>query len=442
MDVYAGYANAPSVDGAHSYVHLNSEGRAVAVIFVGDNITTANVDNFLYIYGRGNSNNDYTQVDAFVAGSADALEDLQATGDITAEGIRLYTIDADGYYELDTPTEYDGSIGNLITGTFTNGVSDWTVSNSNASTFVITNGTDSYELALTSDTLLVNDSSYLDDPTAELGAGPDEGDNIAYVLFSLDSGEPDEAKLVVIKNSTSDSTEEDTNNNGNTTFTGTNFATVDMTTGQVTVNYHGSLNAAALRSLILNADSSLTGVTVNGNNTTDWSLTLTDASGTVTIPHADIEFNEYFQVSYNGVSQGYYTTTDEDFDIEATSATASVLDGVSTDSTATTSAVSGAITVDVSALTADVDYWDAYTVTVSGTTTSLTADNTSFSTGDYVKVGAEVVATATDDNSGSLDTISVDNEDGDSVTADTAGGSFSLTFTMEDSNLTITVINN
>ena len=63
------------------------------------------------------------------------------------------------------------------------------------------------ELKITADTLLVDDSAYLDDPTAELGAGPQEGDKLAYVLYDLDGSDPDTAKLVVVKNAKSGSSE-------------------------------------------------------------------------------------------------------------------------------------------------------------------------------------------------------------------------------------------
>ena len=214
VDVYSGYSNAPTLSTSSSPVASvytrssdstsSSYDTAAVVVFRGSNIASANVDDFLYIYGKGNTGTDYTTVDAFVAGSTEAAS-VQVDGTYSAsEGVHTWTVNSDGYYELDTPATYSGSTGNLITGTFANGVSDWTVKSANSNTFVITNGTNTYELEINSNTMLVNDSSYLDDPTAELGAGPDEGDNIAYVLFSLDNGTPDVAKLVVIKNSTSE----------------------------------------------------------------------------------------------------------------------------------------------------------------------------------------------------------------------------------------------
>ena len=221
VDVYTGYASAPSLTAgsatASVYTRSATSGEtaytsAAVVVFRGANLATANVDDNMYVYSKGNSSSDYTNVAAFVAGSAEAETALKATGDVTAEGIRTYTMTSEGYYDLSTPGTYTAAIpvtnstGNLITGAYTNGASDWTVSSSTANTFVMTKGSTSYELEVNADTMLVNDSSYLDDPTAELGAAPNEDDNIAYVLFSLDAGVPDVAKLIVIKNSNSATT--------------------------------------------------------------------------------------------------------------------------------------------------------------------------------------------------------------------------------------------
>lgn len=248
VDVYAGYGSAPTLSTsatkyASVYTRSNdssssSYDTAAVVVFRGTGIASANVDDFLYVYSKGNTGTDYTTVDAFVAGSSEAAS-VQVDGSYTAsEGVHTWTLNSDGYYELDDPAAYSGSTGNLITGTFTDGESDWTVRSANSNTFVITNGTDTYELEIDAETMLVNDSSYLDDPTAELGAGPDEGDNIAYVLFSLDNGAPDAAKLVVIKNSTSDSSSGGGNTGPSTSFD--SFATLDeintaLQSGNVTI---------------------------------------------------------------------------------------------------------------------------------------------------------------------------------------------------------------
>ena len=386
VDVYAGYANAPSVENATSYVHLNSEGRAVAVIFVGDNITTANVDNFLYIYGRGNSNNDYTQVDAFVAGSNEAEENLQAVGAVDSEGVRLWTTTSEGYYDLDVPDDYDGTDGNLITGNVVDSDADtWTVSSTNANTFVIANGTGdgatSYELEFNSETLLVNDSSNLSSPVAEMGNAPSVGDNIAYILFTLDSDDqPDVAKLVVIKNSSS-SSNNNNNNNNNTTFNGTTVIDIDSSTDTITVKYHSdtdTVSASTLMSLIRAADSTVATIDTSNYNANgggsgiSGSVDITNTSGdTYTMT---IAAERYFEVSYNGVSQGYLTSS-ESMDIAVTSGATGVLDVTNSRIGASLYATvsSNQITVTESGWSADVDLWDAYQIATQTGLTNVTA---------------------------------------------------------------------
>ena len=321
VDVYAGYANAPTLSTtatkyASVYTRSNDSASsayntAAVVVFRGTGIASANVDDFLYVYGKGNSTSDYTDVNAFVAGSSEA-QDVQVDGAYSgSEGVHLWSVNSDGYYELDTPTEYDGSIGNLITGTFTNGVSDWTVRSSNSDTFVITDGTNpgTYELAITGDTMLVNDSDYLSDPTAELGAGPEEGDNIAYVLFTLDNGQPDEAKLVVIKNSTSDSN----NDNVSTDVQVIASSVANDYTAPLFYRESGTaITSGEMRTALTNkmiADG-CTDITFNGYT----SVTYTKGGSTVTETFIDngsgaaglsTANNQAYKVTLNGTA-GYY----------------------------------------------------------------------------------------------------------------------------------------
>ena len=201
VNTYTGYASAPSLTGTVTGKYItNAAGRIVAVLFNGTNITKANVDDNMYIYSVNNTSSDYTSVKAFVAGSTDPITDLKVDGKGVSAGVYTYTINSDKYYETDNVDLYDGTNGNMLKGL--------TVESSNNKTFVVeTAGGSKYELKIDSNTLLVDDSKYLDDPTAELGAGPQEGDKIAYVLFDLDSTTPDTAKLVVVQNPKSGSSE-------------------------------------------------------------------------------------------------------------------------------------------------------------------------------------------------------------------------------------------
>ena len=183
VDVYSGYAKAPTLDAnkAAATVYLKND-RVMAVVFTGENLTTANVDDNLYISSVGTSTSDYTNATAFIAGSTEATS-IKVSGSVKSGVVYTYTINSDGYYELKS----------VPAG---NSIADATVYLANSNTVVFDKAGIKTELKITSKTLLVNDSDYLSDPVAELGAGPDVGDKIAAVIYNND----DEALLIVVKN--------------------------------------------------------------------------------------------------------------------------------------------------------------------------------------------------------------------------------------------------
>lgn len=195
VSVYVGYANAPTLDSGVSgavYTSGATSSRPTAVVFYASSLTTADLDDNLYIYSVGTTTTDYTNAKAFIAGS-DSSVSIKVDGSGVAVGAYTYTINSDGYYELKTD-KFDSS------NSYTSGTTTYGVYGSNSSTFVVGSGTDygtyAKELKITSDTLLVDDSDYLDNTTAALGEGPSEGDKLAFVLYNDDS----EALLVVVAN--------------------------------------------------------------------------------------------------------------------------------------------------------------------------------------------------------------------------------------------------
>ena len=184
VDVYTGYNKAPDLKtGVKAVIYTRGDSnstRAAAVVFYGSDLTTGAVEDTLYITDKGTSTSDYTNATAFIPGSAEA-QDIKVEGSVTAGKAYTYTVNSDGYYELNA-SKLDGS----------NTITSGTVSSANSNTFVV----GSKEFVITSDTLFVDDSKYLDDPVAELGAGPDAEDTIKYVVFNGD----EEAILVVIAN--------------------------------------------------------------------------------------------------------------------------------------------------------------------------------------------------------------------------------------------------
>ena len=252
----------------------NAAGRIVSVLFVGADITKTNVDDNMYIYSVNNTSSDYTSVKAFVAGSTDPITDLKVDGKSVSTGVYTYNINSDQYYETDDVDLYNGTTGNML--------KDVTVVAANNKTFVIkTADNKQYELKIASSTLLVDDSKYLDDPTAELGAGPQEGDKLAYVLFDLDSTTPDTAKLVVVQNPKNGTPDTPVTPDADSGFTGTNVAVLNAD-GSMELRYHGAMpSGKVLNDLIKAADpANIKTVNASGyDGSTKKTVTITDNDG-------------------------------------------------------------------------------------------------------------------------------------------------------------------
>ena len=199
VDIYTGYRQAPDLDDGDIYADIYVRGdegstQVGAVVFYGsDSLSSADMDDSIYITDIIRRTTDYTVVEAYIAGEAELQQVNIDSSEDPQEGYAYtYTINSDGYYELDdltaeradTEDKDDG-----VDGRFE-------VETASSSTFVSENGD---EYVITSETLLVDDSSYLDDPTAELGAGPYENDYVTWVTYNSDN----EAILVVISNSSS-----------------------------------------------------------------------------------------------------------------------------------------------------------------------------------------------------------------------------------------------
>ena len=225
MDVYNGYAKAPTLESgnAAATVYLKNN-RVMAVVFTGENLTTANVDDNLYITSVGTSTSDYTNATAFIAGSTEATS-IKVSGSVKSGAVYTYTINSDGYYELKS----------VPAG---NSIADATVYLANSNTVVFDESNTKTELKITSKTLLVNDSDYLSDPVAELGAGPDVGDKIAAVIYNGD----DEALMIVVKN-TEEKTEDD--------VVVKDYTKVTDNAGTLTIDhYQASLTTAEIQSVL------------------------------------------------------------------------------------------------------------------------------------------------------------------------------------------------
>ena len=194
VNVYTGYANAPDLDNtkditAKVYVRDGdangdraSGSRVGAVVFYGDaDLATNKVDNVLYLDSIISRTSSYTNAWVFLNDSAERQQ-VKLDGNYYAsdEGVSYtWTQNPDGTYDIKT----------VPAG---NEAKNVTVSDTSATTFVANN----VEYVITNETLIVDDSYYMDTATGELGAGPNEGDVLKSVVFNNDN----EAVMIVVAN--------------------------------------------------------------------------------------------------------------------------------------------------------------------------------------------------------------------------------------------------
>ena len=194
VNVYTGYANAPDLDNtkditAKVYVRDGdangdraSGSRVGAVVFYGDaDLATNKVDNVLYLDSIISRTSSYTNAWVFLNDSAERQQ-VKLDGNYYAsdEGVSYtWTQNPDGTYDIKT----------VPAG---NEAKNVTVSDTSATTFVANN----VEYVITNETLIVDDSYYMDTATGVLSAGPNEGDVLKSVVFNNDN----EAVMIVVAN--------------------------------------------------------------------------------------------------------------------------------------------------------------------------------------------------------------------------------------------------
>ena len=189
VDTYANYRSAPDLKNdptitATIYTRgTGADERIVAVVFAGTDLADADVSDNLYIANIVGTNGDETEIVAYVNGSTEpqniTLDQEIGELDRYRRTTWTYSVNTDGTYHLDSEWTRSG----------------WTVSDVVGDNFVINNGAN---YTLTSDTLVVNDSKYLPEIVAELGADAtvSENDNVIGMVVNGS----DEALLVVIRN--------------------------------------------------------------------------------------------------------------------------------------------------------------------------------------------------------------------------------------------------
>lgn len=195
VDVYTGYSAAPDVDkedNASAFAAYNKGGKMVAVAITSSAFNSTDLSDHVFIYKKDRTFTDYTEVRGFLAGMDQANTELKVSDNSNVDAadavdgqIYLYTKDSDGYLKLKEAGD------NLITvnGKPTN------VSSSS----VVVKGK---EYAVTSKTVLIDNTDNPGTPSATLGAAPEDDDVITYMLV-----DDDEILMMVIDNTAEETPE-------------------------------------------------------------------------------------------------------------------------------------------------------------------------------------------------------------------------------------------
>ena len=189
VDVYTGYSAAPDVDkedNASAFAAYNKGGKMVAVAITSNAFNSTDLSDHVFIYKSDSTFNDYIEARGFLAGSAEANTSLKVSDlpsgvemkEVVDGKIYLYSTDSDGYLKLKEAGD------NLIT-------VKGKPTNVSSSSVVI----DDDEYAVTSKTVLIDNTDNPGTPSATLGAAPEDDDVITYMLV-----DDDEILMMVVDN--------------------------------------------------------------------------------------------------------------------------------------------------------------------------------------------------------------------------------------------------
>ena len=195
VDVYTGYSAAPDVDkedNASAFAAYNKGGKMVAVAITSKEFNSTDLSDHVFIYKKDRTFTDYTEVRGFLAGMDQANTELKVSDNSNVDAadavdgqIYLYTKDSDGYLKLKEAGD------NLIT---VNGKA----TNVSSSSVVVK----VKEYAVTSKTVLIDNTDNPGTPSATLGAAPEDDDVITYMLV-----DDDEILMMVIDNTAEETPE-------------------------------------------------------------------------------------------------------------------------------------------------------------------------------------------------------------------------------------------
>ena len=178
VSVYTGYTNAPSVDTSTSAALIrNTNNKLTAVKFV-DSGASSDGASQLFVYKFGSTYSDYTEAHVYLNGSDEnEVIKLDGTGYVSGDADKLYTytVNSDGYYELDNPADKNGD------GT-ENDPEDYyktgTVSDVSRNTIVV----GSNEYVINSSSVIIDNIDNPSTPSAILGGSVSEYDTIQMIV--------------------------------------------------------------------------------------------------------------------------------------------------------------------------------------------------------------------------------------------------------------------
>ena len=372
VSTYTSYTTAPDVSSTATvtvYTKTLSDNttRVVAVVFAGEDLVSADVSDNLYVTKIISTDGDDTTVNAFVNGS-DELQTIVVSGtDVKLRNTYTYSLNSDGTYDLGANKTVDGI----------------SVTNVTGNNFVVTGG---QAYTITSDTLVVDHSTYLDSATATLGTSAtiSKGDNI----IGLVANNNDEALMVVIRNSTQ--TEDDT---------------VDSATvinSDYTVDVFGKTTASDIMNAAVQALESkgYTGITVT--NTTG-SVALGAKVGTLSAKNGSvtevIDVYNAARVDFGSAVLGYVHTGGT-MTVTGKNSGTSLIVGTANATAEGTFDGSKKATYTFASADANADgivkLNEATLVTKGSGIDSIAVGSNTYSANMYVTIGTEVTATGTD----------------------------------------------
>ena len=327
VDVYTGYANAPSVDGVAAEAAYNNAGKMAAVAFEGGNVSIKDVADFLYITKIVSNSSDYSTVEAVLAGTDEAVEIRVNDSDLDsgdANKVYLYSVDTDGNYDLKLASS------NLNDDNY---VADADVASISSTTVVVT-GTGAGEYKVTDDTVWVEQKSNGKFDAASLGKLPANGDRgtVTTMLYNSD----DEILLIVTKAAASQEEDKPTENN----YT----ANAKLEGNNVVIRYYGTQPNAIETRNIIEAD-------MKGYEVTDYTTVGTTPSVKIDGVQMTVVYKEMFEVktaanaTNSGSNGGVYSmTVDKTFAAEGETVTITVKSETATSGTGATVTLGGATT--------------------------------------------------------------------------------------------------